>query len=273
MNVDWKSYLGPNTRIPHDVVFIFPEEEGSEDIGAHKVLLAMASEVFHGQFYGPMSESEADVLAVVDNTREAFNIMVEFIYNKIPNWDGFSKFELFFQVYKVADFYLLDKLKAAVEDAVKNFVITEANFQELSLCADRNGFFSNLADSVFESCASFLSQNFGSYEKILQFIDQYNGDPSILLKIMRLMKKDETSVKRKGCSFAETGFNYTVGGYYVCHDCLGLDDEESTICKFCIERCHSGHNVSGHVDVGDMFFCDCGAGLLRKKQPCSVIPE
>ena len=78
MNVDWKSCLGPNTRIPHDVIFTFPEEEDYEDIGAHKLLLAMASEVFFSQFFGPMAEAK-DVIAVVDTRREVFNVRPRYL--------------------------------------------------------------------------------------------------------------------------------------------------------------------------------------------------
>ena len=35
----------------------------------------------------------------------------------------------------MADFYLIESLKAAVEDAVRKVKISEANFEEVSLCA------------------------------------------------------------------------------------------------------------------------------------------
>ena len=274
MNVDWTACLGPNTRIPHDVIFTFPEEEDYEDIGAHKLLLAMASEVFFSQFFGPMAEAK-DVIAVVDTRREVFNVMVEFIYNKNPVWDKFTKCETYFEIYQVADFYLIESLKAAVEDAVRKVKISEANFEEVSLCADRNGHFDKFSASVLETCALFLSENYGSYEKILQFVGQYKGSSSILVQIMRLVKTSKASLKSEKCTFSLTGFNFFDRGYFICHDCFAPDDDESTICKFCIESCHRGHNVSGPVTHGEFsaFYCDCGAGNLRRKKSCRNISE
>ena len=270
MNVDWKVCLGPNSLIPHDVFFTFPNQEGAEDVGAHKVLLGQASEVFHGQFYGPM-RGDKDVIAVVDTTREAFNIVVEFIYSKAPDYEKFISFELLFEVFRVADFYLLDQLTKSVEDAVRNIQVTEDIFEELSGCAEENDN-SGLAPVVLETCATFLNKNFGSYERILEFVDQYKGDSGTFLKIMRLVKKNKNLVGGLACSFEKTGFEFADHeGYYTCDDCWSFYEEEeqpSTICKFCITKCHSGHRISGpHSDV---FFCDCGAGLLRREILCEV---
>ena len=225
------------------------------------MILAMVSDVFYGQFYGSMSESR-DIIEINDSTHEAFKIMIEFTYSKTPDWMKFTKLELYFDVYKLADFYLMEKLKSVLSDAVKNIVITETNFNELSSCADRNGQFEKLSSSVFENCALFLSQSYGSYEKILELIRNHKGDSVILMKILRMIKVSEVSENSK-CVF---------GYFYKCLDCTTPTHfTHSTICKPCIERCHAGHNISEYYEK--WFYCDCETGLLVTEEPCRVISE
>eukprot|EP00092_Neocalanus_flemingeri_P069882 GFUD01085714.1.p1 GENE.GFUD01085714.1~~GFUD01085714.1.p1 ORF type:complete len:252 (+),score=30.23 GFUD01085714.1:41-796(+) len=247
-NVDWQKCLGRNTRIPHDISFTFPDEKDSEDIGAHKMMLAMVSDVFYGQFYGSIPEAK-NIIPVKDSAREAFKIMIEFIYNKTPDWARFTDFELYFEVYKLADFYLIKNLESAVLYAIQKLEITETNFRELSSCADRYDHLEKLSNTVLENCALFLCENFGSFQKILEFINIYKGDPGILLKIMRMIRRDHGQ------------------GYYTCLDCF--PNRIFTLCKFCIETCHEGHQVNGPTD--STFYCDCGSGgLATKQQPCKL---
>jgi hypothetical protein len=108
-----------------------------------------------------------------------------------------------------------------------------------------------------------------------QIVGQYKGNSSILVQIMGLVKTSTVGLKSEKCTFALTGYNLFDRGYFICHDCVGTDDDESTICKFCIEICHKGHNVSSTASTGEnsFFYCDCGAGGLRRKQHCRNISE
>ena len=77
---DWQSKLSPDSDLPPDVSFLVQGENGEDRetrIGAHKLLLAGVSPVFHGMFYGPMKETGEVV--VKETTPDAFKTMIKYI--------------------------------------------------------------------------------------------------------------------------------------------------------------------------------------------------
>ena len=178
MNVDWKACLGPNTRIPHDVIFTFPEEEDYEDIGAHKLLLAMASEVFFSQFFGPMAEAK-DVIAVDDTRREVFNVMVEFIYNREHAWE---KEELSFlaEMYYLVEKYHLDDLKEELLDSITKHPVNRSNLLEVAILAEKQAQpHPDLSKRLYNIAAMVLKNSFnGNIKEVLKLFSEVKADPN-----------------------------------------------------------------------------------------------
>ena len=86
---DWRSFLSPDSDLPPDVFFrVEGEDDGSggqshqKDIGAHRLFLAGVSPVFRGMFFGPLKES-GEVVQVKETSPEAFNTMINYIYNPL----------------------------------------------------------------------------------------------------------------------------------------------------------------------------------------------
>ncbi|XP_067127903.1 BTB/POZ domain-containing protein 6-like [Centruroides vittatus] len=62
-----------------DVTFSFGEAPNEKKVKAHKLILAMRSDVFQAMFYGTMRETRSDVL-VTDIDERIFQIMLKYIY-------------------------------------------------------------------------------------------------------------------------------------------------------------------------------------------------
>ncbi|XP_023228150.1 BTB/POZ domain-containing protein 6-B-like [Centruroides sculpturatus] len=62
-----------------DVTFSFGEFSNEKKVKAHKLILAMRSDVFQAMFYGTMREERSDVL-VTDIDEHIFQIMLKYIY-------------------------------------------------------------------------------------------------------------------------------------------------------------------------------------------------
>ena len=70
-----------------DVTFQLPD--GSE-LKAHKIILAVSSEVFYSQFFGPLADKTVDTVKVADEIdADSFRVMIESIYNSgnVPDLD------------------------------------------------------------------------------------------------------------------------------------------------------------------------------------------
>lgn len=273
-HVNWELYIGSNPRIPYDVYFTFPDEDTSDRVGAHRFLLAAVSEIFHTMFHGALPET-GDV-PIKDTSIVAFTAMRDLIYNKTPDWSKFEKFEVYLEVYKLADKYFIESLKDDVFHACRKFTITEDNFQQVSLCADNYRYFEDISKMILGNCAVFLYRNFGTFKKIVEFIKKYEpeyteaGNPGILMKIMSMVDissevspEDLVKIQKRysnnQCTYSATWRNCYDWGFYQCKDCA---DGKLTICKPCANTCHQGHEVIGPKLDGH-FYCDCGADQME----------
>ena len=80
-HVKWDQYiLTSEPPLPHDVTFrVFSMEDESifQEVSAHRLLLAAASEVFHAQFFGAL-DSTQKVVAIRETTFKAFKVLFSF---------------------------------------------------------------------------------------------------------------------------------------------------------------------------------------------------
>ena len=76
-HVKWDQYiLTSEPPLPHDVTFrVFSMEDESifQEVSAHRLLLAAASEVFHAQFFGALASTQK-VVAIRETTFKAFKV-------------------------------------------------------------------------------------------------------------------------------------------------------------------------------------------------------
>ena len=164
--VDWSSLLTPESSIPHDVSFkIVNEAAVDEDeaviLHAHKNLLAAVSPVFRTQFYGSLPEVNR-VIQVKDSTREAFNIMLEFIYQrsdaskKIENLSEIRDiYDVFFLAHKFEVLGFKDKILAKFG----NIPVNLSSFQELASAIENYKHFEEACQVVEKSLIKFIIEH------------------------------------------------------------------------------------------------------------------
>merc|ERR1712013_885579 len=114
------------------------EDQGStssKPIKAHRQFLACVSPVFRGMFFGPMKET-SEVITVTDTTAEAFETMVNYIYNPPSHGDSqiiqiiqISCPQRLFEVHALATKYQLWKLVTLTSEALNTMPITMENTQ------------------------------------------------------------------------------------------------------------------------------------------------
>ena len=70
---------------PTDVKFWFKDLDGSvKEVKARKQMLSAASDVFYRSFYGALKSEEE--IEISDARQEVFLAMIEYIYNKAPDF-------------------------------------------------------------------------------------------------------------------------------------------------------------------------------------------
>jgi len=115
-----KQSLSAESGIPTDIKFIFKGEEDGfpivEEIRAHKLILALASDVFKNGFYGGFADDST--IEIKDVAKELFGAMIDFIYNKETNVTIYD-FEKLCTLYYLADKYNINVLKEETLKAIR----------------------------------------------------------------------------------------------------------------------------------------------------------
>ena len=83
LNTKSAQFLSENSEIPSDITFKFTKDvEGHKRVTAHKLILAMVSQVFRNMFYVHNTKDRtASEISIEDRSKAAFQTMVEAIYN------------------------------------------------------------------------------------------------------------------------------------------------------------------------------------------------
>ncbi|GAV04135.1 hypothetical protein RvY_14459-3 [Ramazzottius varieornatus] len=69
------------TRLPADIpTFQFNDNGNAGEIQAHKVFLAIGSEVFYAMFYGPVADVELKEVPIPNYRKENFQALVDYLY-------------------------------------------------------------------------------------------------------------------------------------------------------------------------------------------------
>ena len=144
--------LEPNSGgPPSDVTFKLEEEK--ELVKVHKLILAIASDVFNREFYGSMEVE--DEIVIVDANKDVFQAMVHFIYNKAHiNWKECSLY------YLAEKKYNLTELKDSIIDSIADQRVTKENALDVARIAEDNKHHKPLCEEIYEVVAKFLNKGF-----------------------------------------------------------------------------------------------------------------
>ena len=217
---DFREFLAPESEIPPDVTFLVQTEqnkEGQEDQGssssksikAHRQFLACVSPVFRGMFFGPMKET-SEVIIVTDTTAEAFETMVNYIYNPLSHGDSQNQIvqtiqiscpQKLFEVHALATKYQLWKLVTLTSEALNTMPITMENMIFTATVAKNyKAAFEDLGSKMLLRCLKFLFDTISDAGDVCELIRRTADHfPEANLEILReLVDVGYTSLQLPG---------------------------------------------------------------------------
>eukprot|EP00092_Neocalanus_flemingeri_P092961 GFUD01118090.1.p1 GENE.GFUD01118090.1~~GFUD01118090.1.p1 ORF type:complete len:263 (+),score=56.90 GFUD01118090.1:51-839(+) len=160
--------LDPNSQPPPtDVSFLF-KDDGIlvKEIKAHKMILAIASDVFNREFYGSMAEDEIEIK---DASQEVFQKFIEFIYNKPLTWKDYH-LSFLSSLYYLAEKYNVEDLKHEIIASIPEHDVTMHNVLDIAILAEGHNHHQPLSEGLYDEVASFLMKEFnGKFHRIVEF--------------------------------------------------------------------------------------------------------
>jgi hypothetical protein len=125
----------------YDVKLVVQDVTGAERgaIKAHKLLLSFISPVFKRQFFGMIKEevnndggSSIAVVPVRASSFSAFEKMIRYIYSGDQTIvTAVQELNDLFELFRLADMYMITGLKMLVRDAIDRFPVSSENYAEV----------------------------------------------------------------------------------------------------------------------------------------------
>ena len=187
-------FISENSEIPPDITFKFTKDiDGDNKVAAHKFVLAMVSQVFRNMFFVTNTKDRsANEIHIKDTTMEAFQIMVEAIYNvktMKESLKGKTIDEMFAVLYLVTK-YKIPELELATKECIASFPVTGDNVLEVATDAlQYEATFKEASHHILLACAKFLQPKFADSSYLLQFVAD-NGDRMATVHKLAVLIKD-----------------------------------------------------------------------------------
>ena len=133
-----------------DIQFCFPGDH--RHLSAHRLFLSTVSPVFLANFFGDWKDVR--IIEILDTSYESFSQLLDFIYSSqaaLPTspW-------LLSQLYRLADFYILDSLAIKICKQLESWEVTECNFAVLTKVSEEMGMHTAFHDALLSIAAKFL---------------------------------------------------------------------------------------------------------------------
>ena len=198
VETNWQQFLDLDSELPPDVFFSVEESKSEvaakpwNQVGAHKLLLAGASQVFRKQFFGPLKET-SDLVVIKDTTVEAFTTMINYIY-MAPGERKFSLAHItcpqtLCEILNVSERFQLPGLSAIVKDVLKALPITAENMLFTAAIAKNYSVFEDVYKMLMAKCGTFLAESLKTAEDVFSFMLQSKesypeADPELLHELL-----------------------------------------------------------------------------------------
>eukprot|EP00092_Neocalanus_flemingeri_P021403 GFUD01023204.1.p1 GENE.GFUD01023204.1~~GFUD01023204.1.p1 ORF type:complete len:274 (+),score=65.02 GFUD01023204.1:51-872(+) len=180
--------LDPNSQPPPtDVSFLF-KDDGIlvKEIKAHKMILAIASDVFNREFYGSMAEDEIEIK---DASQEVFQKFIEFIYNKPLTWKDYD-LSFLSSLYYLAEKYNVEDLKDEIIASIPEHDVTKQNVLDIAILAEDHNHHQPLSEGLYDEVASFVMKEFkGKFHRIVEFFTEPEENEKHALVIFKIFKR------------------------------------------------------------------------------------
>jgi len=154
--------LDPASDLPTDVKFVFKNDDDGtctikEEVKAHKLILAIASDVFKRQFFGSM-QSE-NIVNILDANKDVFQTMIDYVYNKKIEFLDYG-LDYLSHLYHLADKYDIEELRLEIIASIPAHEITIQNVIDVAILAEENTHHQALSEALYDVAATFLRQKF-----------------------------------------------------------------------------------------------------------------
>jgi len=210
-------YLNPNFYCfpPPDVKFWFREEDSIKEVSAHKFVLASASDVFNAEFFGPLND-KSDIIEIEDAPQEAFLVMIEYMYNKKPD---FKDLELPFlgYLYYMGEKYNIKSLNLDIVASISSRTVTNHNVIKVAVLAEEVAYLKPFSEALYNAASNYVSSTIDATSNCTSVFDFFTAEnekhSNVIFKLMK-------AVKDKTCKNCKT------------HPCL--DGKRLTIQNFTI---------------------------------------
>jgi len=144
----------------YDVTFLVVDGMGGvREFKAHKKYLAIANDYFKAMFFGPLGETR-DTIEVKGVMAKSFEII---IYYNYPSYDYKRKLEEMsaeelFDVVNAAEMFDVAGMKEMVKKVLREKPMNLTNVLELAYTAEQFSVFSDVSQTLHDTCVSFLCQ-------------------------------------------------------------------------------------------------------------------
>lgn len=105
-------------------------------INCHKVILSTASPVFEAMFFGPLAETCC--IHITDISREAFQLMLEFVYTDEVDMSQVTQIEDLMELYYCAKKYLLVELMVSCDQLIRKTLRHDNILQAIDMAVSMN---------------------------------------------------------------------------------------------------------------------------------------
>ena len=188
-------------------------------IGAHKIILAAASDVFENEFFGSF-ESE-DKVIIVDASQEVFQVMIDYIYNKQPLNLNEYDVNVLAPLYYLADKYIISDLSEKIVTAVAECGLLKIMLTVFKHNESASKFFKDVLKYEIDEpaciCSVFRPEDFteGNYRcvtpgdliKPLRAAKQILSKGIFWWKTIQLGMDENFYIRIRGCVYKEFEFH------------------------------------------------------------------
>ena len=198
----------PSYGIPADVTFQIIDEVVAEDravlgeVKGHKVILGAFSPVFKSMFFGPLKETR-DVIPIEQTTLEAFEKLIEYIYQKDIDWSNMTVLEMY-DIVNLAEMYQMPDMMNEIKTQMEVVAITDETLMDIAHTAAQFSQFSDVSSTLLHTCARFLQKTKKSPGERLEFaMNQSGGGQEATTLQLLVLARDLPALECGNCGEAK----------------------------------------------------------------------
>jgi len=178
-----------------DVTFRFKEagSNGDVEIKAHRVVLALTSEIFKTQFFEAFPAEET--VLVEDSTLDTFNTFLDIIYNVGVNLKKLN-LRLIGDLFYLAEKYRIGSVKTALLVCVKAKEFKREEVLDVLRIAESYSHLEEFANSLVVCCADFAHAS--TVSELMSLFDEVDVEEKTSVLLHKFMSKS-SQLKKKRC--------------------------------------------------------------------------